>query len=215
MRTVCDRHEVLLIADEVMCGSGRCGSWSAMEHERVVPDIIAVAKGLAGGYIPLGATIFRRDLGEEIMRAHGTILTGHTYSGHSAACAAGLAVQRIIERDALLARVRTRGEQLQAAIRAALRRHPAVGDVRGRGYFIGIELVQDRVSKQPFPAERGLSNAINRHAFEDGLIVFPCAGNADHGLGDAIIIAPPYNATDAELAELVEKLERAVARALD
>ena len=214
MRSVCDRHGVLLIADEVMCGSGRCGTWSAMEHEGVVPDIIAVAKGLAGGYIPLGATVFRREFGEEIMRAHGSILTGHTFSGHTAACAAGLAVQRIIERDALLARVRTRGAQLLADIRAALAGHAAVGDVRGRGYFIGIELVRDRASKQPFPAERGLSNAINRNAFEDGLIIFPCAGNAGNGLGDAIIVAPPYNATDAELAELVEKLERAVARTL-
>ncbi|MDE2219996.1 MAG: aspartate aminotransferase family protein, partial [Gammaproteobacteria bacterium] len=119
VRAVCDRHGVLLIADEVMCGSGRCGTWSAMEHEGVVPDIIAVAKGLAGGYIPLGATIFRRELGERIMAAHGSILTGHTFSGHTAACAAGLAVQRIIERDALLARVRTRGAVLQAEIRAA------------------------------------------------------------------------------------------------
>ena len=148
------------------------------------------------------------------MRAHGSILTGHTFSGHTAACAAGLAVQRIIERDALLARVRTRGAQLQADIRAALARHAAVGEVRGRGYFIGIELVRDRASKQPFPAERGLSNAINRNAFEDGLIIFPCAGNAGDGLGDAVIIAPPYNATDAELAELIDKLARAVARSL-
>jgi adenosylmethionine-8-amino-7-oxononanoate aminotransferase len=214
VRSVCDRHGVLLIADEVMCGSGRCGSWSAMAHEGVAPDIIAVAKGLAGGYIPLGATISRRELGDEILRAHGSILTGHTFSGHTAACAAGLAVQRIIERDALLARVRVRGERLQAEIRAALDRHAEVGDVRGRGYFIGIELVRDRASKEPFPAERGLSNAINRNAFEDGLIIFPCAGNAGGGLGDAIIIAPPYNATDAELAELVDKLERAVAHTL-
>lgn len=214
VRMVCDRHGVLLIADEVMCGSGRCGTWSALGHEGVVPDIIAVAKGLAGGYIPLGATVFRRELGDEILRAHGSILTGHTYSGHTAACAAGLAVQRIIERDALLARVRTRGAQLQAQIRAALGHVAQVGDVRGRGYFIGIELVRDRASRQPFPAERGLSNAINRNAFEDGLIIFPCAGNAGGGLGDAIIIAPPYNATDAELAELVDKLTRAVTRAL-
>lgn len=214
MRAVCDRHGVLLIADEVMCGSGRCGTWSAMAHEGVVPDIIAVAKGLAGGYIPLGATIFRRALGTTILEAHGSILTGHTFSGHTAACAAGLAVQRIIERDALLERVRARGATLQQQIRTALARHAAVGDVRGRGFFIGIELVRDRATKQPFPAERGLSNAINRHAFEDGLIIFPCAGNAGEGLGDTLIVAPPYNASEAELSELVDKLERAVARAL-
>ena len=214
IREVCNRHEVLLIADEVMSGSGRCGTWCALEHDGVTPDIIAVAKGLAGGYIPLAATIFGREMGDAIVQAHGAILTGHTYSGHTAACAAGLAVQRIIERDALLARVRTRGESLQTALRDALSRFAAVGDVRGRGYFIGVEFVSDRVTKAPFPQERGLSQQIATRAFEDGLICFPCAGNAGGGLGDTIIIAPPYNATDAELSELVDKLTSAVDRAL-
>ena len=214
VREVCSRHDVLLIADEVMCGSGRCGTWCALEHEGVVPDIIAVAKGLAGGYIPLSATIFRREVGDSIMRSHGAILTGHTFSGHTAACAAGLAVQRIIERDALLERVRTRGESLQAALRDALGRFAEVGDVRGRGYFIGIEFVRDRTSKAPFPQDRGLSAEIGRRAFQDGLICFPCAGNAGGGLGDVIIVAPPYNASDTELTELVDKLSRAVQRSL-
>ena len=211
IRDVCSRHEVLLIADEVMCGSGRCGSWSAIEHDRVTPDIIAVAKGLAGGYIPLAATIFGRELGDAIVQAQGAVLTGHTYSGHTAACAAGLAVQRIIDRDALLARVRTRGESLLGTLRNALSRFAQVGDVRGRGYFIGVEFVHDPVTKAPYPQERGLSQEIASRAFQDGLICFPCAGNAGGGLGDAIIIAPPFNATDAELSELVDKLTRAVA----
>lgn len=214
IRAVCDRHDVLLIADEVMSGSGRCGTWCALEHDGVTPDIIAVAKGLAGGYIPLAATIFRRELGDMIVQAHGAVLTGHTYSGHTAACAAGLAVQRIIDREALLDRVRTRGESFQEALRDALSRFAAVGDVRGRGYFIGIELVRDRVTKTPFPQERGLSQQVATCAFEDGLICFPCAGNAGGGMGDTIIIAPPYNATDAELSELIDKLTRAVARTL-
>ena len=212
VRDVCNRYEVLLIADEVMSGSGRCGTWCALEHDRITPDIIAVAKGLAGGYIPLAATIFGRELGDSIVQAHGAVLTGHTYSGHTAACAAGLAVQRIIERDALLARVRSRGDSLQATLRDALSRFAEVGDVRGRGYFIGVEFVRDRDTKAPFPQERGLSQEIGRRAFEDGLICFPCAGNAGGGLGDTVIIAPPYNATDAELSELVDKLTRAVAR---
>ena len=214
VREVCSRHDVLLIADEVMCGSGRCGTWCALEHDDVVPDIIAVAKGLAGGYIPLSATIFRREVGAAIMQAHGAILTGHTYSGHTAACAAGLAVQRIIERDALLDRVRSRGEVLRAALRDSLGRFAEVGDVRGRGYFIGIEFVQDRATQEPFAAERGLSAEIGRRAFQDGLICFPCTGNAGGGLGDVIIVAPPYNASDAELSELVDKLTRAVERSL-
>ncbi len=214
VRDVCDRHEVLLIADEVMSGSGRCGTWCALEHDRVTPDIIAVAKGLAGGYIPLAATIFGRELGDAIVQAQGAVLTGHTYSGHTAACAAGLAVQRIIERDALLERVRIRGAALQASLRDALGQFAQVGDVRGRGYFIGVEFVSDRVTKAPFPQERGLSQEIATCAFADGLICFPCAGNAGGGLGDTIIIAPPYNATEAELAELVDKFTRAVARTL-
>ena len=212
VREVCSRHDVLMIADEVMCGSGRCGTWLALEHDGVTPDIIAVAKGLAGGYIPLAATIFRSEIAASIAQAHGSVLTGHTYSGHTAACAAGLAVQRIIERDDLLSRVRTRGAALQAELRDSLARYAEVGDVRGRGYFIGIELVQGRATKVPFPAERGLSQEIGRRAFADGLICFPCAGNAGGGLGDTIIVAPPFNATDAELAELVEKLARAIGR---
>ena len=214
IREVCSRHDVLLIADEVMCGSGRCGTWCALEHDGVAADIIAVAKGLAGGYIPLAATIFRRDIAEAIVEAHGSVLTGHTFSGHTAACAAGLAVQRIIERDRLLERVRTRGESLRTSLRDSLKRFAEVGDVRGRGYFIGIEFVRDAKTRQPFPEERGLSAEIGRRAFEDGLIVFPCAGNAGGGLGDAIIIAPPYNASDAELSELTDKLARAIAASL-
>jgi adenosylmethionine-8-amino-7-oxononanoate aminotransferase len=214
VREVCNRYEVLLVADEVMSGSGRCGTWCALEHDGVTPDIIAVAKGLAAGYIPLAATIFGREIGDSILQAHGAILTGHTYSGHTAACAAGLAVQRIIERDALLARVRSRGESLQRAVRDALGRFAEVGDVRGRGYFIGVEFVRDRLTKAPFPQERSLSQSIATCAFEDGLICFPCAGNVGEGLGDTIIIAPPYNATDAELTELVDKLTRAVARSV-
>lgn len=214
IRAVCDRYDVLLIADEVMCGAGRCGTWLALDHERVTADITAVAKGLAGGYIPLGATLFSKAISDTIAAEHGAVLTGHTYSGHTAACAAGLAVQHIIERDGLLQRVRTRGPELQSALRSSLERFDEVGDVRGRGYFIGIELVRDRVSKEPFPASRGLSHAIGRRAFENGLICYPCAGHVGVGQGDTIVIAPPFNATDAELSELVEKLTAAIAEEL-
>ena len=214
VRAVCDRHEVLLIADEVMCGSGRCGTWRALEYDGIVTDIMAVGKGLAGGYIPLAATIVRRELGDAILSAHGSILTGHTYSGHTAACAAGLAVQRIIERESLVSRVRIRGEVLRRELQDALKRFDEVGDVRGRGYLIGIEFVRDRTTKEPFPAERALSQAIGRRAFEDGLIVYPCAGNVGGAAGDTIIVAPPYNASEGELAELIEELTGAVGRTL-
>src|ERR1700678_3227277 len=202
VREVCKRHDVLLIADEVMCGVGRCGTWRALEHDGISPDIMAVAKGLAGGYIPLGATIFKHDVGRTILEAQGGIMTGHTYSGHTAACAPGVAVQRIIERESLVARVRDRGEALKGALGESLDGCEEVGDVRGRGFFIGVEFVSDRVTKQPFPADRRVSVEVGRRALENGLICYPCAGNVGNGLGDTAIIAPPFNATDDELAEL-------------
>jgi len=211
---VCRRHDVLLIADEVMCGVGRCGTWRALEHDGITPDIMAVAKGLAGGYIPLGATVFKHTVGRSILEAQGGIMTGHTYSGHTAACAAGLAVQRLIERESLVERVRDRGVILQRALRESLGRYEEVGDIRGRGFFIGVELVIDRRTKRPFPADRRVNLEIGRHAFENGLICYPCAGNVGGGLGDTIIIAPPYNASDAELEVLVAKLTVAVEAAL-
>ena len=214
VRAVCDRYDVLLIADEVMCGAGRCGTWRALDHENVRADITTVAKGLAGGYIPLGATIFSNAIGSAILAADGTILTGHTYSGHTAACAAGLAVQRIIERDRLVERVAAAGPGLKSALQSALERFDEVGDVRGRGYFLGIELVRDRITKQPFPRQRAISHEIGRCAFEHGLICYPCAGNVGDGTGDTIIIAPPFNATDAQLAELVDKLAKSVGQVL-
>jgi len=145
---------------------------------------------------------------------HGAFMTGHTFTGHTAACAAGLAVQTIIERDRLLERVSAAGAAFQRELRLALQKFDAVGDVRGRGFFIGIELVRDRVSKMPFRAERGLSFDIGARAFADGLIVYPCAGNVDGATGDTLVIAPPYNASDGELEEIIAKLVRAVGSAL-
>ena len=211
---VCRRHGVLLIADEVMCGAGRCGSWRALEADGVVPDVMTVAKGLAGGYIPIGATLLRRGIGAAILARHGAFMTGHTYSGHTTACAAALAVQRLIERDGLIARVRERGPRLLEELRGRLEPIAAVGDVRGRGYLIGIELVRDRATKLPYEPQRAVAQAVARHAFEHGLIVYPCAGNAGEGRGDTLIVAPPYNASDAELEELVEKLSASLAATL-
>ncbi len=214
VEAVCARHGVLVIADEVMCGSGRCGTWRALEHDGVVPDILAVGKGLAGGYIPLAATIMSRTLGDTILAAHGAILSGHTYSGHTTACVAALAVQRIVQREGLLSRVHARGAALLKELRRALEPFAEVGDVRGRGYFIGIEFVRDRSSRAPLPPERAFSQALAKRAFEDGLIIYPCAGHVGGTAGDTVIVAPPYNASDAELAELVQKLTHALERTL-
>lgn len=214
IREICRKHDVVMIADEVMCGSGRAGTWRALEPEGVVPDILCVAKGLGGGYIPLGATLVTADIAAPILEQDGAYQTGHTFTGHTTACAAAVAIQRVIERDGLLQRVRVRGAQLQADIREALSAFDEVGDVRGRGYFIGIELVRSRESKAPFPSERGLSLDVGARCFEDGLICYPCSGNVDGTNGDTLIIAPPYNASDAELEELVTKLASGVKDAL-
>jgi adenosylmethionine-8-amino-7-oxononanoate aminotransferase len=214
MQAVCRKYDVLMIADEVMCGSGRSGTWRALEHDEVVPDIMCIAKGLAGGYIPLAATLVGARVAAPIHSEHGAFMTGHTFTGHTAACAAGLAVQRIVERDRLLERVRGAGAALQESIRRALSRFDEVGDVRGRGFFIGIELVRDRRSRLPFAPERALSFDIGARAFADGLICYPCSGNVDGTAGDTIIIAPPYNASDGELEEIVTKLVGAVDAAL-
>lgn len=211
---VCRKYDVLMIADEVMCGSGRCGTWRALEHDHVVPDIMCIAKGLAGGYIPLAATLVTARVAGPILGEHGAFMTGHTFTGHTAACAAGLAVQQIIERDGLLARVRAGGAALQESLRESLSGFEEVGDVRGRGFFIGIEFVQDRKLRAPFPAARALSFDIAARAFADGLVCYPCSGNVDGTAGDTIIIAPPYNASDDELDEIVVKFARAVGAAL-
>ena len=213
-RAVCDRHDVLLIADEVMCGAGRCGTWRALDHDGVVPDIMSVAKGLAGGYQPLGAALYSERVSAPIVEVYGGPLTGHTFTGHTTACAAGLAVQQIIARDGLLDRVRERGERLRGEVRDALSGMAQVGDVRGRGYFIGIELVADPATKAAFPPERRLHQKIGEQALERGLICYPCAGNVDGRAGDTVILAPPYNASDGELDEIVDKLAGAVKAAL-
>jgi adenosylmethionine-8-amino-7-oxononanoate aminotransferase len=211
---VCRRHDVLLIADEVMCGSGRSGTWRTLEHDGIVADLMTVAKGLAGGYIPLAATLCTPSVAAPILSEHGAFQTGHTFSGHTAACAAGVAVQEIIARERLVERVRTTGAAFQEALRAALSRFDAVGDVRGRGYFIGVEFVADRATRRPFPRERQLSFEVGGYAFADGLICYPCAGNVDGTNGDTLIVAPPYNASDAELEEIIVKLTAAVAASL-
>ena len=214
IQAVCRKYDVLMIADEVMCGSGRSGTWRALENDGVVPDIMSIAKGLAGGYIPLGATLVTAQTAAPILSEHGAFMTGHTFSGHTAACAAGLAVQQIIERDRLLERVRSTGAAFQDALRSALSGFDEVGDVRGRGYFIGVEFVRERKTRAPFAPDRGLSYDIGQRAFAGGLICYPCSGNVDGAAGDTIILAPPYNASDGELEEIAAKLVRAVDAAL-
>ena len=206
VREICDRHGVLMIADEVMCGAGRTGTWRALEHDGVEPDIMSVAKGLAAGYLPLGAAIYGDRVAEAIVKAHGGPQTGHTFTGHTACCAAGLAVQTIVKRDRLVEKVAEDGVYLFARLRERLGERPYVGDVRGRGFFAGIELVQDRATKQPYDPRLQLAIKLREQSFANGLICYPSQGNVDGAAGDHVILAPPYIATRDELDEIIDKL---------
>lgn len=205
VREICTRHGILMIADEVMCGAGRTGTWRALEHDGVEPDIMSIAKGLAGGYQPLGAAICTTEVWEAIRARDGAFGTGHTFSGHTAACAAGVAVQRIVAREGLVARVAANGPRLMGWLAECLAGVEAVGDIRGRGHFVAVELVKDRATKQPFDAENKLYMKIRAQAMQNGLICYPVGGNVDGANGDIVIFAPPYNCTDAELTEIVDK----------
>lgn len=210
VREICSRHGVLMISDEVMSGSGRCGTWRALAHDGVEPDIMSIAKGLAGGYQPLGAAICTTSVWQAIRAADGAFGTGHTFTGHTAACAAGVAVQKIVEREGLVAKVAANGPRLKGWLADAFAGVDAVGDIRGRGHFIALELVVDRISKQPFDKYRKLFMKIRAQAMENGLICYPVGGNVDGFSGDIVILAPPYNCTDDELTEIVDKTANSV-----
>jgi adenosylmethionine-8-amino-7-oxononanoate aminotransferase len=214
VREICDRYGVLMIADEVMCGAGRTGTWRALAHDGVEPDLMSVAKGLAAGYLPLGAAICTTKVWQAIRAVDGAFGTGHTFTGHTAACAAGVAVQQIIAREGLLARVAANGPRLMAAWREALAGVEAIGDIRGRGHFIAAELVADRETKQPFEAERRLFMKIRAQAMANGLICYPVGGNVDGTRGDIVILAPPYNASEAELDEIIDKAATSIKQVL-
>jgi adenosylmethionine-8-amino-7-oxononanoate aminotransferase len=214
VREICDRHGVIMISDEVMCGAGRSGTWRALEQDGVEPDIMSVAKGLAAGYLPLGAAIYNDRVADAIHGRHGAPMTGHTFTGHTACCAAGVAVQKIVEREKLVERVNAMEGTLRAMLVEATRGIAAVGDIRGRGFFQAIELVADRETKKPFDGERKLFMKIRQQAFQNGLICYPVGGNVDGINGDVVIIAPPYNVTEAELTEIVDKTAASISQVL-
>ncbi len=214
VKAVCDKHGVLLILDEVMCGMGRCGTLHACEQEGVVPDLLAIAKGLGGGYQPVGALLAHERLVRAMSAGSGFFQHGHTYLGHAVACAAALAVQQVIERDGLLAQVRSRGAHLAALCGQAFADHPHVGEVRGRGLFHGIELVKDRGTKAPFDPALRLHARIKAEAMARGLLVYPMGGTVDGRQGDHVVLAPPFIATEAELATIVERLAASIDAAI-
>ena len=214
VRDICTKYGVLMISDEVMCGAGRTGTWRALAYDGVEADIMSVAKGLAGGYQPLGAAICTTTVWEAIRAKDGAFGTGHTFTGHTAACAAGVAVQKTVEREGLVAKVAANGPRLKSWLAEALAGVEAVGDIRGRGHFIALELVSNRETKVPFEAERKLFMKIRAQAMENGLVCYPVGGNVDGVSGDIVIFAPPYNCTDGELTEIVDKGARSVRQVL-
>ena len=214
VREICDRHGILLILDEVMCGMGRCGTLWAFEQEGVVPDLVTIAKGLGAGYQPIGALLVSLGVFEAIESGSGFFQHGHTYLGHAAACAGALAVQRRLHQDGLLARVKPMGEKLEARLRAAFSDHPNVGDIRGRGLFWGLELVEDRASRKPFDPERKVNARVKQEALAAGLICYPMGGTVDGVRGDHVLLAPPFIVEDSQLDELVEKLQAAIKASL-
>jgi adenosylmethionine-8-amino-7-oxononanoate aminotransferase len=214
VRELCDRHGILLLLDEVMCGMGRTGTLHACEQEGVVPDLLVIAKGLGGGYQPIGAVLAQARLVDAFARGSGLFQHGHTYIGHAVACAASLAVQQVIRRDRLLERVQRQGEGLRKRLQAAFGQHPHVGDIRGRGLFQAIELVQDRSSKATFDPQLKLHARIKAQAMARGLMVYPMGGTIDGRHGDHVLLAPPFIISDAELDALAERLAGAVDAAL-
>ncbi|MCW3476702.1 aspartate aminotransferase family protein [Limobrevibacterium gyesilva] len=210
MREICDRHGALMILDEVMCGMGRTGTLHAWEQEGITPDIQIVAKGLGGGYQPIGGILIGKRIIDAFRAGSGSFMHGHTYQAHPVACAAALAVQKVIREDNLVANVRAMGERLAAGLTERLGNHRHVGDIRGRGLFQAIELVTDRATKATFDPALKLNERIKQAAFDRGLAIYPMGGTIDGKHGDHICIAPPYIATAADIDAIVERLGDAV-----
>jgi len=214
IRAVCDKYGVLLILDEVMAGMGRTGYLFACEEDGVVPDIVTIAKGLGAGYQPIGAMLSTGRIYDAIVGGSGFFQHGHTYIGHATACAAALAVQRTIAEENLLDNVRARGEQLRAGLRAALGDHPNVGDVRGRGLFVGVEFVADRASKATLDPALKTHARLKSAAMQNGLLVYPMGGTVDGVHGDHVLFAPPFICTAQDIDRIIARFADSVAAVL-
>ena len=214
IREICDRHGILLILDEVMCGMGRTGTLHACTAEGVIPDLMVLAKGLAAGYQPIGAVLVQKRIYDAFVQGSGFFQHGHTFMAHPMACAASLAVQKCLIEDKVLERVTPLGDVLQAALYDRFGNHPHVGNIRGRGLFQAIELVKDRAAKTPFDPALSVHARVKREAFARQLLVYPMGGTIDGRLGDHVLLAPPFIATEQEIREIVARLGEAVDAAL-
>jgi adenosylmethionine-8-amino-7-oxononanoate aminotransferase len=214
VREICDKYGVLLILDEVMCGMGRTGTLHACEQEGIAPDLMTIAKGLGGGYEPIGAVLLAGKIYESFAKGSGFFQHGHTYMGHPLACAAGLAVQETIRRDNLLDNVTAMGAHLRRRLGERFGNHARVGDIRGRGLFQAIELVEDRMTKAPFDPALKLNARVKKAAMARGLMVYPMGGTIDGTRGDHVLLAPPFIVTAGQIDEIVDRLGSAVDDAL-
>ena len=215
IREVCDKYGVLLILDEVMCGSGRTGSYFAYEQENIVPDIVAIAKGLAAGYQPIGALLCKAEITDTIREGSGFFQHGHTFMGHVTAVAAARATLAAIDDENLLDNVTVRGKSLRAGLRAALGEHPNVGDIRGRGLFIGVEFVADRETKKPFDPALKLHKLVQKTAMENELLCYGMGGTIDGQYGDHVLIAPPYIIDAGDEATILDRFSATVTNAMN
>jgi adenosylmethionine-8-amino-7-oxononanoate aminotransferase len=214
VRSLCDRYQILLVADEVLTGAGRTGTWSALEPYGVTPDLMIVGKGIAGGYVPLSAVVASRRLVEVVARGSGVPLHAQTFSHHATLCAAGVATIKYIRHHRLIERCAEMGQELHRALEI-LRRLPAVGDVRGRGLLAGIEFVADRDTRHPFPAAQRFAESVAAAALGLGLVVWPNSGHLEDGSGDLVMLAPPFVINHQQIEELVTTLAQAIEHATD
>ncbi|MFT5520829.1 MAG: adenosylmethionine-8-amino-7-oxononanoate aminotransferase [Enterobacterales bacterium] len=202
IREICDQYGVMLILDEVMCGIGRTGSMFAYEVEGIIPDMVTSAKGLGAGYQPIGALLCQGYITDAIREGSGFFQHGHTFMGHATAVAGSLATLNYIKNNELLAKVNVRGEQLRQSLRAKLNAHPHVGDIRGRGLFVGIELVTNKQTKAPFDTSLKLNKLIKATAMEQGLMCYPMGGTIDGQNGDHILLAPAFIVSESQIEEI-------------
>src|SRR5436853_2937027 len=214
IREICDRHGILLILDEVMCGMGRTGTLHACEQDGIAPDLMTIAKGLGGGYQPIGGVLLGRKIFDAFGNGSGFFQHGHTYMRHPMACAAGLAVQEVVRRDKLLDNVKAMGARLAQRLNDRFHNHAHVGDIRGRGLFRAIELVEDRSSKTPFDSKLKFNARVKREAMARGLMVYPSGGTIDGARGDHVLIAPPFIVNAQQIDTIVERLGDAVDAAI-
>jgi adenosylmethionine-8-amino-7-oxononanoate aminotransferase len=215
IREICDKYGILLILDEVMCGCGRTGTYFASEAEKVAPDIVCIAKGLGAGYQPTGAMLCTETIHEAIRAGSGHFQHGHTFMGHPVAAAASVAVIGEIDRLDLLARVHSTGGKLRRALDERFGHHPFVGDIRGKGLMLGLELVADRETKQPFdPADR-IAARLKRAAMHSGLMCYPNGGTVDGRFGDHVLLAPPFILEDSHIEMIVDRLAAAMDEVFD